>query len=280
MPVTRDLAGLPRIPVQFGRATQDMVVDTGANFSTVTRSTAARLHLRMLDQRVSVRSMAREDVQTQIGIADELQIGRTRISNVVFIVVPDEALSFAGGAYRIEAILGFPVLLDLQRFAFVSRRPDNEDFLFGSALRPGGGAANLLFSGNEPVLLTRHANGHPLRMFIDSGAKTTTLYRRALERHPDLLQGAQSGVVRLGGVGGTREETSFTLPKMSIAVAALPIALKDIAVITMPATDRDGAIGQDVLRHGRVAAFDFQTMTLCVGTASADCPATRALRGE
>src|SRR5262249_32603262 len=110
-PLTRDMAGIMHADFASNGVTLSAVLDTGAGFSTITETNAARLGLHRLDAAVTVGNAAQQDIATHLAVADRLQFAGAEYRNVVFIVVPDAALSFAGGAYKIEAIVGFPVLM-------------------------------------------------------------------------------------------------------------------------------------------------------------------------
>lgn len=60
-------------------------------------------------QPVTVQSFGGQKNTVQIGIAPELYIGSLLLKHVVFLVYPDSAFSFGGGAYTINGIIGFPV---------------------------------------------------------------------------------------------------------------------------------------------------------------------------
>jgi predicted aspartyl protease len=108
--IKRDMADLARAMGQLNGETQEFILDTGAGFSTITRSVAARLKLRMLPDQITVGSVTAKAVPAQLGIAERVEIAGNVFHNVVFLVMADEALTFGGGVYKIEAILGFPVM--------------------------------------------------------------------------------------------------------------------------------------------------------------------------
>jgi hypothetical protein len=167
--------------LRMNGADQDAVIDTGAGFSTITRSVADRLGVALLDEEVSVTSGSREEVKTQLGMLDTLNFGDAVLMNVVFIVVPDEALSFSGGAYTINAIIGLPVFLELKRLEFV-RGKDSESLIYGPGAGNASGRANMLLDGVEPMVLPKSDRAAPpLRLFIDTGGARTLLYASALK---------------------------------------------------------------------------------------------------
>lgn len=263
LPVKRDGAGLARVDGRVGERVQDFVVDTGAAFSTVTASTAQRLGLQMLDTEASVASVSRAAVGTRFAVGRELRLDGAVLHDVVFIVLPDEALSFAGGAYRIDAILGLPVFLELRRLAFDTRQPQ-ELLMLGEAAPQATAAPNLILSGVQPLLLAHSDTaGQTLRLFIDTGAKHSQLFRNAADEAPRLLDGAVLRAYTVGGAGGSStDQDARTLPRLALNLGERTIALSDVALLSKTAADRHGAIGQDVLRQGHGYVLDFERMCL------------------
>lgn len=263
LPVTRDAAGLVRVGGTAEGRTQDFVVDTGAAFSTATASTATRLGLRMLDTEATVSSGSRDSVATRFAVARELVLDGAVLHDVVFIVVPDEALSFAGGAYRIDAILGLPVFLEMGRLA-VETQDGREWLMLGAAAPKTTEPSNLMLSGVQPMLLARsEAAGRTLRLFVDTGAGSTLMYRNAAEEAPQLARGAVVRALTLGGAGGSSTDSDArTLPRLDVRVGLAVFELSDVALLSKSVPDRHGAIGQDLLRQGRGYVMDFDRMCL------------------
>jgi predicted aspartyl protease len=251
-----DMASLPRAHVAINGHEQVAVLDTGANFSTVTESTARRLRLRMLPGEISVGASGNDDVAGRIGIAELVQVDRTQFRNVVFIVLPDSALSFMDGRYAIPAIIGFPVLSLLGRVEF-----SGDQLRFSQSTASGWSeSSNLLLRDFDPIVRV-DGNGHPLRMFLDSGAGRTNLTPLATRDYATLLEGAGSRDVRVGGAGGSRTyEDAATIPRLSIQVAAQTVNLEDVHVVGDLDDGHHGTIGQDVLRAGGGYVIDFDAM--------------------
>lgn len=262
--VQRDAAGLARISAQIEGQAQDAVVDTGAAFSTLTASAAKRLGLTLLERGASVGSVSRAAVATRFALARELRLDQAVLHDVVFIVLPDEALSFAGGAYRIDAILGLPVFLQLGRLAVEQMPGGSEQLSLGAAAPSGHDGAPLIMQGLEPLLLAGIApTPQGLRLFVDTGARRSQLLANAAEQFPALLAGAASQAHTLSGAGGaSTDEQAQKLPTLALQIGTRRIDLSDVPLLSKRAEDRHGAIGQDVLRQGRGYVMDFEQMRL------------------
>lgn len=257
--VRRDLAQLPRADVAINGAMQEAVLDTGAGYSTVSQSAAERLGLRFLDSEVTVGSASSEAVPARLAIAERLALAGGEFHDVVFIVMPDAALTFAAGAYRIEAIVGLPVLRRLGRLEF-SRGGEGERLRHSRSPYRRGADSNLMLDGLRPVALVS-ANGVRLAMLLDTGARRSTLYRAAAEAHPELVAAAQSRAARVGGAGGeVTHADALSIPELTLAIAGASATLENVSVLPDARGDDDGLIGQDVLRSGAGYVIDFDAM--------------------
>lgn len=184
--VVRDKVGLPRAQAHINAMAQDAVLDTGANLSVVSLSTARKLGLRLLDGQASVGSAARSAVATRIGIADKLDFAGLSLIHVPFLVLADAQLNMpVPGGYQIDAILGFPVLRELQRLTFTA----------GGQLVPSrsehvGAPGNLRLAGSD-LYVDVSLNDLPVAMHLDSGGAKSSLSSRFAKEHPTLLKGCR-----------------------------------------------------------------------------------------
>lgn len=262
VPVTRDMAGLPRVPMTVGGVAIDAVFDTGAGFSTVTESAATRLGIRMLDGAVAVASSSKETLPTKLGVAGRLEFGDAVLYNVVFIVLPDSTLTFGGGVYKIEAIVGLPVMEALSRIEFA--RADGKEFI-GYGRGPGRPAlGNLILADGQPLVLCE-ADGKPLRLFLDSGATTTMLNSSAAKDYPALTAAAVKEAATLTGAGGSNtDENAMTLPLLRLTIAGGAFALEKVNLYSKYEATHHGVIGQDLLKQGKGWVMDFDSMSFAI----------------
>lgn len=259
VPIKRDVAGLARAGGSVNDQVQEFVLDTGAGYSTVTRSTAMKLKLRMLPDQISVGSTALKAVPSQLGIADDVTIAGNRFRNVVFLVLEDSALSFANGAYKIDAILGFPVLARLGRVEF-ARNGDAETLRIApSAAAPR--VRDLYLDMLRPLVIVDIERAGRVRMLLDSGARRSALSSLFGSTYPALLNDAKRSTKTVGGAGGTKQIEVRTLTNVTVVVDGQPRKLDAVDVEVSDEKEMEhGIIGQDVLRADGGFALDFNTM--------------------
>lgn len=259
--VAADMAGLMRGRMAVNDQSLDAVLDTGAGLSVIVGSLVEPLGLRMLEGDVKIASPVSPATPARLAIAERIRIGGTEHRNVVFLVMPDEALTFAGGAYRIEAILGFPVLSRLGRLQFSSVGVEQVLRFRRAAGQHPGSEVNLVVDGLTPKVLA--CTGSPprqLQLALDSGASETSMLARYTRVFPEALTGARPVTETVGGAGGTIEQEALLLAQVVLDLAGRRISLTEIAV-SPEALDQPldhGRLGQDVLKDGYT--LDFQTM--------------------
>lgn len=259
-PIHRDIARLARADVSINGQTQESVLDTGAGYSTIVESAAQRLGLRMLDAHVTVKSSASDAVPARLGVADTLSFAGGTFHDVVFIVLPDDALSFANGLYRIDAIVGLPVLMQFGRLEFL-KAGEGEVLRHERSPHARGADSNLTLDALQPIALVRAQGAdHPLRMLIDTGARNTSLSRSATDAFPALATDAVAQATTVGGAGGTRTHAdALSIPHITFDVEGVSVTLNDIHVLN-DGEHRHGTIGQDLLRSGGGYVIDFDAM--------------------
>lgn len=259
-PIKRDLAGLRRSDIRVGDQSVSAILDTGANFSTINTTSAQRLGLRMLDAAVSVGSSSRDAVASRLGVAETLSIGGAEFSNVVFIVLPDADLSFANGAYTIDAILGMPVFLQMKRMEF-TLIDGQETFAFGDeAVGVGDAQRNLLFSGLSPMVdvsIAVKGQALDLRLLLDSGAQKTSFEGRFTEVAAHLLGDAPTVTATRGGAGGSvTSDTTKRIPSLDLTVANKTVTLTNVDAHPSGRQTSLGILGLDVFGGGFVIDWD------------------------
>ncbi|MEZ0470817.1 aspartyl protease family protein [Luteimonas salinilitoris] len=263
----RDKVGLLRATMAVNGIDQEAVLDTGANLSVVSASTARRLGLRLLEGEASVGSGSRDAVPTRLGVAERLEFAGSTLSNVVFLVLDDAQLEMpVAGGYRIDAILGFPVMRALRRIRFdADGRLTPEPVADGDADGPAG---NLRVVGSD-LHVDVSVDGIAVPLHLDTGAPRSSLSSRFAQRHASLLQGLPQGRQRVGGAGGATERRIATWPDVRVRLDGRETRLPELTIAIADSADVEtrnmGVLGGDVL--GAFASFtiDFARMRFELG---------------
>lgn len=271
--IARDAAGLALGELLLNGQSQRAIIDTGANLSVVIRSKAESLGMRILPGSVSIASPVSSETPAQLAVADRLVIGGAEFRNVVFIVFPDEALSFAGGAYKIEAILGFPVLVELGRIQFSGEGAGERMNFARPTTRPpvAPSTANLFVENLTPKIIACSVPERIAVQFaLDSGADRTSLRPLFGSTFPSRVQNAKVTTSNQGGAGGIVKRDKSIVPSVDFEFDGTQLNLRDLGMSeeTLNEPGDHARLGQDILRAKGGYVLDFTRMRFSLGSAA------------
>ena len=212
------------IPMVINDSARDYAFDTGANLSTIMRSEAAALGLRIIPAGLDVGSSTSMRVTADLGIADSLRIGAMHFHNVVFLVLDDALLTFPGG-FRIPGIIGFPVIDQMGEVRL--RRTS----LVVPMTPPARPEHNLLL--DELTLLTlARWEGRPMLCRLDTGAGRTQVYEPFYRRFRAAIDAASDTATRkMGGAGGIVKTPVRVVRDARLAAGDTVATLKTLDVL-------------------------------------------------
>ncbi|WP_276481738.1 retropepsin-like aspartic protease family protein [Paraflavitalea pollutisoli] len=255
----RDKAGLVNVPVSFRDSTYDFVFDTGANLSVITESYAAKASVDVRPVVFKVRAITGIEVDARLGIARSLKLGDVEVQNAVFIVFPDSVLSFAGGAYTINGIIGFPVIEQLGEV-----RIDKAGFVSVPQVAVDKPIHNFGIDELMPVI-NIHVNNDTLPFTFDTGAQITDLNEPFYDRYTSLVESTGKAIeMKQGGAGGYATSKAWQLPLTRFTVGGETVNVPNLNVKTHSANSKDrfyyGNLGQDVMYQFRELVINFKYM--------------------
>ena len=255
--MTKDKASLWTIPISSSGTGERFIFDTGANISTVPRSTAERLKMKIYKAGIDVNSITGNIVKADLAVCPEFSIGDMIVRNAIFLVFPDEALTIDEIDYKIAGILGFPVI---EGFGEITVTKDGVLKIPQHA--SGNESPNLALDFLTPVAEI----GNEYFTF-DSGATTTILYPKWFEAHKEavLSESQLEDNLKYGGAGGAIERPGYYIVWKQELDGKL-LELKDVMVFQKPLTENEkwfwGNIGQDVIRSFHSYTINFRSMKL------------------
>lgn len=236
------------------------VFDTGANLSTLMRSEAKALGLQILKAGLQVGTSTGSKVTANLAVAPRVQIGNVVLEDVVFLVVPDELLTF-GPTFRIPGIIGFPVIDALGE---VQYRHGGVLEMPGTV--PQRTPQNLALDYLTP-LIEVEVMGHNAICDLDTGANRTSLHLPFYQRYREAVQAAgQADTIRTAGAGGERRIPAYVLSDLRMALGDTATVLPRVAVYTesvAPSGERatDCRLGLDALAGFDGYLLNFRSMT-------------------
>jgi hypothetical protein len=249
------------VPLKIGNAKRRFSLDTGANFSVIMASEAKALGLTIRPAGVEVATSTSRKVLADVALAEKMSIGKIDYTNVVFLVFPDELLTFPGG-HTIPGLVGFPVVEAMGEVRF---RLDN--VLEISSRPPVRKLGNLALDDLDPLVQVRYGRDD-LVCRLDTGADKTVFYEPFYRRYRDRLESLGRRVtVTTGGVGGFQELPALQVPRLSMTMAAAGANLREVDIYTSPIRAPENNylfcnVGLDVLHKFRAYVINFRDMAL------------------
>ena len=261
IPVNKNEFGHVTMQVICNGVDDNFVFDTGANLSVVVETAAKLMGIKPFDGSVQVGASTGEDVNMKMGVADSLQINGLLFENVVFLILPDEQLSFPEVNYYIRGIIGFPVMYQMKEIRIdragsivVPQTPVKKDL------------HNLFMNGLEPIVQLESGRDTLLFM-MDTGASTSEFSKKYFDTYKEsIIEKGVKRTVKRGGAGGIIETEIYELAEVPFKIGNFQMILPEINVETREYSfdeeDFDGNLGQDVLMHFDEMILNFESMYL------------------
>lgn len=250
----RDAANLPNISVKSKAASVDFIFDTGANFSTVSYSTAGALKMEILEGVIEVGTVTGAKVKSKVALCPSFMMGNIKVENAVFLVMPDSALAFPQIKYQINGIIGFPVIEALKEVQLTRA----DEFIVPQT-KTRAAAQNMALDFLTPI----YQLGDEYFTF-DTGADATMLYSKYLEKHRQQITGQYPLIdLTFGGAGGASTRKGYKIMYHPV-VGGKALDLKDIEVFDDKFNgERDhfyGNLGQDIIKQFDKMIINFSDM--------------------
>lgn len=247
------------VSVSSGGQREEFIFDTGANLSTTTESQATAMGMEIIDTSIEVGTSTDIKMQTKLAVAKTFSVGDMVFENVVFIVVPDNFLSFPEIDLEIKGIVGFPVIYQMREI-----RIGRSDIKIPHKQHKRE-INNLCLEGLMPIVYG-YAGSDRLTFTMDTGANKSELAHRYYEKNKELIERTCTlATHKRGGGGGIIEGDIYELPEFNLTLGSRDIELPTINIVTQPFEfneDKDGNLGQDVLMHYPVMVLSFEHMFL------------------
>lgn len=249
------------------RVTASWIIDTGANFSTVSESFARQIGAKLSAKGAQTEGITGAENPLHIAILPELKLGGAIVRNVVLLVLPDANLNVPSGPkehYQIQAVLGYPVLQALGRFTLTK----DGQFLAGpESPQPQSGAP--LYMYKLTPLLECTVTGKPLIFAYDTGADKSAFSDRYYRTFPEQFRRLHKRENRMGGAGGTLKMKVFFLPEVELGIGNVTATLHHVPVLPDLGTNLSkyyGNLGRDLTSPYDHFTIDFVQMRMSLGT--------------
>ena len=245
-------------PVKMDTINEDFIFDTGANLSTISESQAKKMKLKIFEQSVDIGSSTQKEIQSKLAVADSLCVGDILFENVLFIVMPDDQLTFPQINYVIKGIIGFPVIHQLGEMHL---KKDGNIFIPKTASKKT--EENMFFEGLNPVVKVA-SEIDTLLFTFDTGAGYTELSFKYFNDHKtDVEKKGEMQTNERGGAGGKVAVKEYILSNFPLQIGKHKTSLDKIPVTLEEYGFNkyfDGNLGQDVFLKFNTLIINFENM--------------------
>lgn len=250
----KDKGGLNNLTVTNGTDSLGFIFDTGANLSTVSRSTAEKFKMRIIPVDIKVGTITGEKVPAQIAVCPELKLYNIKIQNAVFLVVDDKTLSFPQINYQIFGILGFPIIESLREIELTQ----DGYFIVPKEETKNNSKSNMAMDGLTPLIYANEKH-----FTFDTGADKTMFYNcYYTENQQEIDKNYKLQKVSFAGAAGKKEFDGYKIT-VNINIFDKEAILKDITLLKEKVTDSEtvyGNIGQDLIKQFNKMTMNFDRM--------------------
>lgn len=253
--------GRTHVEVAIGDSVRDYAIDTGANLSVLIRSEAEGLGLEIREAGAEILTSTDVTVKADMAVADRVRLGGIELENVVFLVLPDAALTFPGIVVR--GILGFPIVEALGEVRF---RPEGGIEVPGEV--PRREARNLSLHDLTPYVRVGY-RGDALLCSLDTGSMRTWFWEPFYRRYRARVEAqGTADTLSATGAGGTRRVPGYRLEGVTLSVAGRPATVPEAHVYTTALGRSESSnvvhcnLGRDVLSSHGGYTLNFRSMSL------------------
>lgn len=250
----KDKAGLDNLTLLHQKDSIDFIFDTGANISTITKSTAVKLDMNIFPTKIEVGTMTGGKVKAQLAVSPQLNLGNLEIRNAVFLVLEDKDLYFQQIDYQINGILGFPIINALDEIQITR----DGYFIIPKEQTQLGQDSNLALDGLTPLIFI-----DGMHFTFDTGANQTVLYRSYYLKHEKKIE-KNYPLTKVGfaGAGGKKEFDGFLI-NWNFEIFNREVHLKNIPLVIEKIKEEEnvyGNVGQDVIGKFNKMTINFEHM--------------------
>ena len=255
--ISKDMAGLWKIPVKVENTDFDFVFDTGADFCVIVESLAKKLGMKISDAEFNVGTGTDKKVTSKIAVASSVKIGDITLENVVFYVMKDKDFTF--GPYKIEGVIGAPIMRDFGEI----RLTQMDELII--PLAPGKDEIrNFAYDQYTPIIQMIYQNDS-LNFLFDSGNNSILLFQPFLMKYnSEITQKYTLKKLSVGGAGGIIETEGYTLNNITLSTGNASAEFKDIDLIAKPLSETQkflhGNLGQSFIKQFNTLILNYKNM--------------------
>lgn len=247
-----------RIPARINQQTKIMMLDTGAARNVITQKEAKALNARIISEPVLISGYGGR-VKGQLAMIDEVVLGDITITNVPFVVIPDNdyITEYADG------ILGLSLISRLKEI-HISAPEGKVVFPVQPAHYP---IQNNLFIKKGSMFILSNIATDSLTFFFDSGFNNFFLNQSYYLKERSYIDRVGSKIeLETRGVGGTERSYAYEIPFYDLTVGTGEVSLIHVSVLPMSEglaiANNYGSIGLSAINRFKWIQISFETCSI------------------
>jgi len=263
----RDAIGSVVTELEVNGIREQWLLDTGANFSVVTRGFARRLGLKPLAGfGQTTAGVTGIENPLRVAVLPPLQMGAATLRNVVVLILDDASLKVELGkqTFQINAIIGYPVFQALGAITFL-----REGVFEAGETGPRNAAGARIYMKLLTPVIECGVEGKQLPFTFDTGASGSNLSVRYYERFRAETGSWKRGENKSSGAGGVVRRKIYLQPRLEVTVGNQTATLENVSIFPEKmGSDLDelyGNLGQDMVAKFESFTLDFSKMTFSLG---------------
>ena len=258
IPAYRNPFNLLMVPIKSKEISSDFIFDSGANLSTISEGFAKKLNLEILDTSIEVGGATTLSVQSKLAVMDSIFVGEILFENVVFLVLPDEQLSFPEVNFFINGIVGFPVIHQMTEIQM------HKNGTITVPKTPNDRKLNNLFLDFLIPIVALHTETDTLLLNLDTGARNTELSQKYYDKNKEEIEELGTKITQnVGSAGGIVEKAVYELSNFNFVIGTKQVNLPSVTVTPEKLSfteNKDGNLGQDVITQFDKMILNFKYM--------------------
>jgi len=255
--ISKDIAGLWRVPVKVENTDFDFVFDTGADYSVIVESLAKKLGMIISDEEFNVGTSTSKKIKSRIALAKSVKFKDIELRNTVFYVMKDEDFTF--GPYKIEGIIGAPIMRDLGEIKLSQKNelticvnPEDKGF------------RNFAYDQYTPIIQVIHKTDS-LNFIFDSGNNAISLFTPFLNLYTgEITQKYKLTKLGVGGAGGIIETEGYILDEITLSAGNTTASMQKVQLYAKPLSETQkyfhGNLGQSYIKQFNTLILNYKNM--------------------
>lgn len=250
-----------RLPATVNGQEEQLILDNGcAKFCAASNSFAKTHGIRPVGFEGNAVGVS-DSASVWFGICDSLSVGDLLFRNILFTVIPDEAIN--SSILDINAILGGNIFQLGGEMVF-----DNVDRTVTFPAIQQERDPNVTIDGDSVHYVMASVEGQDYSLQFDLGAVRTSLSSNYFRANEELVKSCwKEKKTYVGGVGDMTETTVYAIDELPITACGGTFLRKNMEVSTEARPNEDqeyGAIGNDFLLSFRTVSVNLNKMCIYV----------------